>query len=252
MREYAHIHTHCRFAVLCSDYPAPKLPGTSGGKFNASKPKTELEWIEYHASQLPGPADWPAPPLPGPSGGRFSTAKPKSDVDWIMYRAAQMPGPSDYDVRPPSGPCGGTFNKGKSKTNLDWIEIRAAQLPGPGQYGVGVSKGPLKLSGGKFNASKPKTELEWIIYNSLQMPGPGQYDPASSLDAMFKSPSCRLLGRTGPRTMPYPYGGPKPSRARTSHSLDASSHQRSPDSSRPHVSPTHKVCKSVSCAIVSG
>jgi hypothetical protein len=184
-----------------ADYPAPKMPATPGGRFNASKPKTELEWIEYYASQLPGPADIPAPLLPKPSGGRFSTANPKSDVDWLMYRAAQMPGPTDYLVPPPPGPHGGTFNKGKSKTNLDWIELRAGQLPGPGQYGVGVSDGPLKLSGGKFNESRPKSELDWIIYRSTQMPGPGQYDPAKSLDSMFKSPSCRLLGRTGQKSL---------------------------------------------------
>ena len=114
-----------------------------------------------------------------------------------MYRAAQMPGPSDYDVKPMPGPQGGTFNKGRSKTALDWIELRASQLPGPGDYGVGVRKGKLLLSGGKFNESKPKSELDWIIYNSSQMPGPGQYNSAASLDALFKSPSCRLLGRTG-------------------------------------------------------
>jgi hypothetical protein len=127
----------------------------------------------------------------------------------------------------------------------EWIELRAAELPGPGQYGVGVSKGPLLLSGGKFNVSKSKTNLDWIIYNAMQMPGPGQYDASKSQDAMFKSPSCRLLGRTGPRSMPFPYGGPKPAptRAHTSHarsSLDSSSYVRSPDGARPNISPNRK------------
>jgi len=232
-----------------TDYPAPPLPPTSGGRFNESRPKSELEWIEYNASHLPGPADIPAPALPKPSGGRFSTAKPKSDVDWLMYRAAQMPGPSDYDVKPPLPPRGGTFNKGRSKTDLDWIELRAGQLPGPGQYGIGVSRGPLKLSGGKFNESKPKSELDWIIYRSSQMPGPGEYDAQKSLDAMFRSPSCRLLGRTGPVHMPFPYGGPKPApfRAHTSHSTSSASHTRSLDSTRRSVSPHTKGVRTSRC-----
>jgi len=73
-----------------ADYPAPKLPATAGGRFNLSNSKSDLEWIEYFASQLPGPADLPAPALPKPSGGRFSTSNPKSDVEWLMYRSAQV------------------------------------------------------------------------------------------------------------------------------------------------------------------
>jgi hypothetical protein len=31
------------------------LPKPTGGKFNLSKPKTDLEWIETRSRQLPGP-----------------------------------------------------------------------------------------------------------------------------------------------------------------------------------------------------
>ena len=148
-----------------------------------------------------------------------------------------MPGPTDYNVPPPKGPSGGTISKGHPKTQLDWIELRGKELPGPGQYGVGVSKGPLLLSGGKFNESRPKSEFDWIVYRSSQLPGPGQYDSVKALDSMFKSPSCRLLGRTGPVNMPYPYGGPKPaSFSRTSHSHPPSLNHTS-SSSRHPISP---------------
>jgi hypothetical protein len=55
---------------------------------------------------MPGPADYPPPVPPKPSGGKFNMSKPKSDIDWIITRASQMPGPGDTDPGPsPKGAC---------------------------------------------------------------------------------------------------------------------------------------------------
>ena len=79
-----------------SDYPAPPIKWINegaGGKFNESKPKTPLQWIELRAGDVPSPQDYPAPKLPGTGGGRFSEARPKSDVEWKIMRAKEVPGP---------------------------------------------------------------------------------------------------------------------------------------------------------------
>ena len=43
--------------------------------------------IVLTSSSIQGPADHAPPKLPGPSGGKFNLSNPKSDVDWMIYRA---------------------------------------------------------------------------------------------------------------------------------------------------------------------
>jgi hypothetical protein len=86
------------------------------------------------AKSMPGPADYPPPVPPKPSGGKFNMSKPKSDIDWIITRASQMPGPGDTDPGPPPKVSGGKFNTGKSKSDVEWRIYRAAQIPGPADY----------------------------------------------------------------------------------------------------------------------
>lgn len=31
-------------------------------------------------------------------GGHFGKFKPKSDIEWQMYRASQLPAPGDYEI----------------------------------------------------------------------------------------------------------------------------------------------------------
>lgn len=97
-------------------------------------------------------------------------------------------------------------------SNIDKI---VSAVRGPGQYQ------PVRpqMGGGRFNMSNAKSDLDWIVYRAAQIPGPGQYDAAKSLDTLTKTPSCRLLGRTGPKTLPWPYGG---QRHETLHSPDSS------------------------------
>jgi hypothetical protein len=70
------------------------LPAIPGGKFNASKPKSNLEWKMYHAEQVPGPGAYNSDSSKSSiSGGKFNSSKPKTDVDWKVYRAKQTPAP---------------------------------------------------------------------------------------------------------------------------------------------------------------
>ena len=69
-------------------------------------------------------------------GGKFSTAVPKSDIEWTEYRAKQLPGPGEYQtVMASKGKLGlaprtVTFAAGNPKSDLDWTIYRSRQLPG--------------------------------------------------------------------------------------------------------------------------
>mmetsp|Transcript_47729 Transcript_47729/g.113597 ORF Transcript_47729/g.113597 Transcript_47729/m.113597 type:complete len:378 (-) Transcript_47729:41-1174(-) len=190
-----------------ADYPAPKLYPAVGGKFNMSNPKTELDWIEKRGAETPGPLDIPTHKLSGPSGGRFNISNAKSEIDWIMYRGVQLPGPADYTTSRNSLPNGGKFSDSRPMTEVDWIQSRASKMPGPGEYNL---TGALVQSGGKFNMSKPKSDLDWVIHRASQLPGPGAYEDMDAHKRLNRSSACRILGRGGPRNLPFPYGGAKP------------------------------------------
>lgn len=64
----------------------------SGGKFNASKAKSDLEWQIFYAKSLPGPGTYDSPKEKH-EGGTFSTAVPKSALDWAIDNAKKTPGP---------------------------------------------------------------------------------------------------------------------------------------------------------------
>ena len=54
-------------------HPAAQVPLSkpTGGKFNMSKPKTDLEWIETRSKQLPGPGQYDVTGLAKKSGGKL-------------------------------------------------------------------------------------------------------------------------------------------------------------------------------------
>eukprot|EP00295_Goniomonas_pacifica_P041942 CAMPEP_0175985890 /NCGR_PEP_ID=MMETSP0108-20121206/49839_1 /TAXON_ID=195067 ORGANISM="Goniomonas pacifica, Strain CCMP1869" /NCGR_SAMPLE_ID=MMETSP0108 /ASSEMBLY_ACC=CAM_ASM_000204 /LENGTH=307 /DNA_ID=CAMNT_0017316975 /DNA_START=106 /DNA_END=1030 /DNA_ORIENTATION=+ len=171
-----------------ADYPAPRLPAPSGGRFNQSQPKTWLELSMYRAKELPGPGATDPPKLPPPEGGRFNMSNAKSELDWIQYHASKMPGPGAYNNHGSKKISGGRISRARPKTSLEWVEYHgscasflavsnlndaARGLPGPGTYNP--PKAPA-IGGGRFNESRPKSELDWVQYFAKQMPGPGQYD----------------------------------------------------------------------------
>ena len=111
-----------------------------------SKPKTELEWIEYRGKRCPGPSDYGAPALPACGGGKFNLSKSKSELDWVIYRAANSPAPGQYNEYRPKVTGAGVISTARPKSELEWIEHNASQLPGPSDYYVdqcgGDSSGP--------------------------------------------------------------------------------------------------------------
>ena len=51
----------------------------------------------FYASKIPGPADFDPQPLKN-RGSKFSNANPKSDVEWLIYHASMKPGVGEYDL----------------------------------------------------------------------------------------------------------------------------------------------------------
>ena len=43
------------------------------------------------ASQQPGPQDYPPPRAVEVTGGKFNMSNPKSELDWIAYRSSMVP-----------------------------------------------------------------------------------------------------------------------------------------------------------------
>jgi hypothetical protein len=79
----------------------------------AARPKFRRDKRNRCCSQVPGPGAYGAPSLPSSSmsGGRFNTSKPKSDVDWAIIRARELPvgrlsDTLDQSVELPAPPSG--------------------------------------------------------------------------------------------------------------------------------------------------
>ena len=58
----------------------------NGGTFSRFTPKGYCDDDIRKASSMPGPADYPPPSLPAVSGGRFNQSRPKSELEWIALR----------------------------------------------------------------------------------------------------------------------------------------------------------------------
>lgn len=78
----------------------------------------------------PGPGEYIAKSELDAKGGSWSRYTPKSDVDWMMYHAKQIPGPGQYCVENPYPIKGGSWSRYSPKSDLDWMIHRASQLPG--------------------------------------------------------------------------------------------------------------------------
>eukprot|EP00591_Stephanopyxis_turris_P005281 CAMPEP_0195521784 /NCGR_PEP_ID=MMETSP0794_2-20130614/19333_1 /TAXON_ID=515487 /ORGANISM="Stephanopyxis turris, Strain CCMP 815" /LENGTH=581 /DNA_ID=CAMNT_0040651403 /DNA_START=113 /DNA_END=1858 /DNA_ORIENTATION=- len=108
----------------------------SGGTWGKFKPKTELDWIEYRAAQVPAPGDYHSDKFStlNKNGGSWSKYKPKTDVEWRMEKAAQEPGPGEYKVLLPASTTTATFGNFTPKSELDLVILRAKESPAPGEH----------------------------------------------------------------------------------------------------------------------
>ena len=59
------------------------------GEFNLSKPKTDLEWTIHRGKLVPGPGSYQVRTEGPPkvSGGRFNESRGKSTIEWVEYYA---------------------------------------------------------------------------------------------------------------------------------------------------------------------
>ena len=77
------------------------------------------------------------------SGGRFNLSKSKSDLENTIIRAADTPGVGSYEeVRPKI--MGGTIAKTSGKSDIEWQIHRAASMPGAGSYEIDNAKPKLR------------------------------------------------------------------------------------------------------------
>ena len=77
---------------------------------------------------------------------------------------------------------------------------------------------PARSPGGKFSSANVKSDLEWTIHRAARTPGPGHYpgvDRALTLCSR-SSPKFSLSGRTGPPSLPLPFGAVADRRSSTS------------------------------------
>mmetsp|Transcript_24841 Transcript_24841/g.32349 ORF Transcript_24841/g.32349 Transcript_24841/m.32349 type:complete len:599 (-) Transcript_24841:80-1876(-) len=159
-----------------SEASLKKMEAPSGGRFNMSRPKSDIEWNIKRSSELPDPGSY-VHGSPKTSGGRFNMSMPLSDIEVRILRAKESPGAGQYQVEGrPDSRGGGRFNVSKSKTDIEWKIYNAKQLPGPGEYQV---KAPIQR-GGRFNEARPQTDVEVQIRRASETPGPGEYKTADN------------------------------------------------------------------------
>ncbi len=51
---------------------------------------SKFSYMEWSAWQMPAPGQYGSCSLDGPSGGKFNTSITKSDIDWAMLRASKV------------------------------------------------------------------------------------------------------------------------------------------------------------------
>ena len=192
-----------------AELPAPGqyygLPGrrgsfgktVSGGRFNMSKPKSELDWVEYRAKDLPAPGT--GQPKMGFStfnatrGGKISETTSKGMIDQHVYEKRDLPAPG---AGQPKGGfssmhalkrAGGRFNASNPKSDIDWQIHKASMLPAPGDGQPVGGFSTLATSGGQFNMSKPKSYIEQHIHEKKDIPSPGVNQPKGGFSTLNKS-----------------------------------------------------------------
>ena len=101
-----------------------------GGRFNESKPKSELDWVIYRAKKLPGPADCKPRPVPLPKEAVLAQLMLNRKLTDSIF-CKKIPGPNAYDRPPLPKQGGGRFNVGNSKSEIEWILLLQQRYPWP-------------------------------------------------------------------------------------------------------------------------
>jgi hypothetical protein len=109
-------------------------PG-KGCKWGMHNPKSEIEWVIYHAKQVPGPGQYtPVDPKSLVTGGTWGKYTPKSDVEWKMLRASQLPGPGEYKPKEAESANMQAFGNFDPPSEIEKVIRRASVVPGPSDY----------------------------------------------------------------------------------------------------------------------
>lgn len=105
-------------------------------KIGTENPKSDIEWKQLIASQIPGPGAYKDVSIKASSPTvKFSLADVPSDLELRMRKAPETPGPDAYNPRKyhPDTPAFSISNF-KPKSEIEWIQYRARQTPGPCDY----------------------------------------------------------------------------------------------------------------------
>lgn len=132
------------------EYSLPSTLASSGGTFNMSKPKTEMDWVRHRAKELPAPGDYHDDETfssLNKAGGSWSKYKPKSDVEIAMDRARAQPGPGEYQPKFYPDTTSATFGDAEPLSEIDRVILNASRNPAPGEHQKdNVPKVPKKLN----------------------------------------------------------------------------------------------------------
>ena len=126
---------------------------------------------------MPGPGEYELPSTLRNSGGTFNMSKPKTEMDWVRYRAKQLPAPGDYynaETSSTLNKAGGSWSKYLPKSDVEIMMDRARKQPGPGEYSP-IYKPDTTTAA--FGDAEPMSEIDRVILNASRTPAPGQNQP---------------------------------------------------------------------------
>jgi hypothetical protein len=123
-----------------------------------------MEWHVYYQQGLPGPLDYPAPKLPAAGGGKFNMSRPKSQLDLIEMRSRESPSPGAYSFF--AEPCSdldrasGVFSSAQPKTTIEQAVFDKRDVPCPTLYS------PISKEAGSYSPMASKISGGAEVRNS--------------------------------------------------------------------------------------
>lgn len=151
------------------------LQGVTGGRFNHSKPKSEIDWMVHATKDIPAVGTYNPPPKRSSKTTKFGTSQRALSI--LPPGHEHVPGVGEYDfkmVKSVAAATGGRFSNSDRKGFLDGVQREASRLPGPGEYDVpeALPVGPE----GFFFGGKGQRGAEDGAKAARRVPGPGMYD----------------------------------------------------------------------------